>query len=187
MHKGEGFSAKSLGKSLFHYKSVWSAMVQPASSDVLPWVFVSDLTSHKSKTTPWGQKKVAIVERWLLVVVWLKYSLLSVLEKCPSCREPWNYLITETHTPTHPSAGNLTSNLKLMLYILEQTLCSDVYSYFCRTDGSRKFPHTWWTWFQASFNSFLLAYSYVFCKSVSHFTQKIQSSSCLTQMAKISQ
>ena len=34
MHKGEGFSAKSLGKSLFHYKSVWSAMVQLASSDL---------------------------------------------------------------------------------------------------------------------------------------------------------
>ena len=74
-------------------------MVQPACSDVPPWVFVSDLTSHKSKTTPWGQKKVAIVERWLLVEVWLKYSLLSVLEKCPSCREPWNYLITETPPP----------------------------------------------------------------------------------------
>ena len=33
MHEGEGFSAKTLGKSLFHFKMTGMAMARPASSD----------------------------------------------------------------------------------------------------------------------------------------------------------
>ena len=53
MHEGDGFSAKTVGKNLFHCKNAAPAMVWPASSDFwkAPLVYATLLTLLPGKNT----------------------------------------------------------------------------------------------------------------------------------------